>query len=70
MLGKRASPVRGEAAWKRPGFIQHELGTSPGSPPYAGLHESQSPEGASSPPTGKTPVTGADPYGRVFWYLP
>src|SRR5712691_10985984 len=34
MPGKRASPVRGEAARKRPGFIQHELGTSPGSPPY------------------------------------
>jgi hypothetical protein len=24
MLGKRASPVRGEAARKRPGFIQYE----------------------------------------------
>ena len=34
MPGKRARPVRREAARKRPGFIQHEHGTSPGSPPY------------------------------------
>jgi RNA-directed DNA polymerase len=27
--------VRWEAARKRPGFIQHEHGTSPGSPPYS-----------------------------------
>ena len=32
--GKRARPVRREAARKRPGFIQHEHGTSPGGPPY------------------------------------
>ena len=34
MPGKRARPVRREAARKRPGFIQHEHGTSPGGPPY------------------------------------
>src|SRR5262249_44781093 len=39
MPGKRASPVRGEAARKRPGFIQHERGASPGSPPHAVLPE-------------------------------
>jgi Reverse transcriptase (RNA-dependent DNA polymerase) len=32
--GKRARRVRREAARKRPGFIQHEHGTSLGSPPY------------------------------------
>jgi hypothetical protein len=42
MPGKRARPVRREAARKRPGFIQHEHGTSPGSPPYP---ESRSAEG-------------------------
>ena len=35
MPGKRARPVRREAARKRPGFIQHEHGTSPGGPPYS-----------------------------------
>jgi hypothetical protein len=34
MPGKRARPVRREAARKRPGFTQCEHGTSPGSPPY------------------------------------
>jgi hypothetical protein len=36
----------------------------------AGLPESQSPEGASATPAGKTPGTGAGPYGRVIAYLP
>jgi hypothetical protein len=31
---KAARRVRREAAWKRPGFTQHEHGTSPGGPPY------------------------------------
>ena len=35
MPGKRACPVWREAARKRPGFIQHEHGTSLGSPPYS-----------------------------------
>ena len=34
MHGKRARRVWREAARKRPGFIQHEHGTSLGSPPY------------------------------------
>jgi len=34
MPGKRARPVRREAARKRPGFTQCEHRTSPGSPPY------------------------------------
>ena len=35
MPGKRARRVWREAARKRPGFIQHEHGTSPGGPPYS-----------------------------------
>jgi hypothetical protein len=32
----------------------------------AGLPEAQSPEGATSTPAGKTPVTGAGPFRRVI----
>ena len=43
MPGKRARPVRREAARKRPGFIQDEHGTSLGSPPYPGCSPRWSP---------------------------
>jgi hypothetical protein len=36
---KAARRVRREAAWKRPGFTQHEHGTSPGGPPYHGSRD-------------------------------
>ncbi len=74
MPGKRASPVRGEAAWKRPAFIQHGLGTSPGSPPHTGLFEAQFPgmemcilrhitPGAEPPVSGESPLLRPNPSG-------
>ena len=50
MPGKRARPVRREAARKRPGFILNEHGTSPGSPPYPLVTSRPAPAGRRAGP--------------------
>ena len=74
--GKPAAKIRGlvtgEPDARKPGKSgsgegcpEKALGTSPGGRSHARLPESQSPEGASGPPAGKTPETGAGPCGAM-----